>query len=85
MSTQQHTCRQVFEKLDDYMDRVLTTDEIASIEHHLERCTDCASEFRFEESLISEIKAKLRRIDLPPDLMSRIVQRLRAEGESDDC
>ncbi len=84
MSTQQHTCRQVFEKLDDYMDRVLTTDEITVIEHHLERCTDCAGEFRFEESLISEIKAKLRRIDLPPDLMSRIVQRLRAE-ESDDC
>lgn len=78
-----YSCKEVVEKLDEYVDRALTAEEIASVEEHLQRCAECACEYRFESNLISEIRAKLRRIDLPPDLMSRISQMIREECDKE--
>jgi anti-sigma factor RsiW len=38
------TCEQVRELLSDYVDRELTADERASVEHHLGTCLKCANE-----------------------------------------
>ena len=66
------SCREVFARLADYVDRELTADETAEVATHLEKCAHCASEYRFEEEVLACLKAKLRRIDLPADLQQRV-------------
>jgi len=67
------TCEDMFRKLDDYLDRALTPEETEMIRRHLEVCATCASEYRFEETLLAELRNKVRRIsDKPADLMDRI-------------
>lgn len=78
------TCEEMFRNVDRYLDRTLSTDELRRVEAHLEECATCASEYRFERSLLDDVRAKLRRIDLPSDLMSRISARLEsAQWDSD--
>ena len=78
-----YSCEEAFHKLDDYIGRALTDEEVAMIEQHLEGCVGCAGEYRFESSLIEGIREKLKKIDLPPDLMKRISARIRAEVDED--
>lgn len=66
------TCAVIFGMLDDYVDRELTGDEIRRVERHLETCAVCAAEFRFEESVLRRIRAKLQRIAVPPGLHARV-------------
>lgn len=72
-------CEAILQRLDDYIDRELSADDVLMIERHLEECFDCASQYRFEIGLIHDIRARLRRIALPGDLMTRIRLRLDAE------
>ena len=60
MSECEHSnCKEAFEKLDDYLDRVLSEDEMKAVKVHLEKCSHCADEFQFEESVIACLKLKL--------------------------
>ncbi len=70
------TCEQVFERLDDYLDRELAPREMQLIEEHLEICAWCAREFNYETSVLYGLKRKLRQLDAPEDLLSRILSRL---------
>jgi anti-sigma factor (TIGR02949 family) len=72
-------CEAILQRLDDYIDRELSADEVLVVERHLEECFACASQYRFEIRLIRDIRARLRRICLPGDLMTRIRLRLDAE------
>lgn len=62
--------------MDDYLDRELALPEVERVRAHLETCIACASEFAFEDALLRDLKAKLRRIAVPPEVRSRIEQRL---------
>ena len=73
------TCREAFERLDDYLDRELGADETELVGEHLEQCALCAREFVFEEAVVQDLREKLRRISAPEDLMSRIAERLSGE------
>jgi anti-sigma factor (TIGR02949 family) len=73
------TCEEVFSRLDDFLDRELTADEIRLVEQHLATCAACASEYRFEASVLEGVKAKLRRIRVPDALRARILRRLGEE------
>lgn len=77
-----YTCEDLFRKLDDYLDRALSAAEERRIREHLEMCATCAGEYRFEETLLAEVRGKLLRIDKPPDLMARISALLAREKES---
>ena len=70
------TCEQTFARLDDYVDRELSATELEAVEEHLHICEICATEFRIEESVLDDIRMKLRRIRVPADLMTRISARL---------
>ena len=70
------SCAQVFARLDDYVDRELSADDLVQIERHLEICATCASEFRLEGRLLRTIRGNLRRIALPPGLESRVWRRV---------
>lgn len=67
-----YDCKEAFQRLDDYVDRELTADEMVLVKIHLEKCQHCAQEFEFEEDLLLVVKAKLQHIDLPPDLLERL-------------
>ena len=72
------TCVEVFNKLDSYLDRELAPVEVAMVRAHLEVCTVCAAEARFEASFLDEMRAKVRRIALPADFSDHILRALRA-------
>lgn len=76
-------CEEVFRRLDDFVDRELSAEETQRVREHLEKCEVCAREYNFEEGFIREVKSKLRRISLPPDLRERITRALRAGGSSE--
>lgn len=71
------TCEETFRRLADYLDHALSPEELRLVREHLEVCAVCASEYRFEENLLTEIRAKVRNTDMPADLMQRISGLLR--------
>jgi anti-sigma factor (TIGR02949 family) len=75
------SCAHVFARLDDWVDRELSADDLEQVEKHLEICAMCASEFRIEGSLLRTIRDKVRRIALPQGLEGRIWQRVSGAAE----
>lgn len=69
-------CREAFNRLDDYLDRELTPEEMAIVKKHLECCAHCADEFKFEEAVIKSLRDKLSRVDVPCDLLQKIAAAL---------
>jgi mycothiol system anti-sigma-R factor len=76
------TCEDVFRRLDDYLDRALSPEELRKVQEHLETCAACAGEYRFEESFLAGVREKVSRIDMPADLLDRITARLAAPPDS---
>lgn len=76
-------CEELFRRLEDYVDRELSTDEAELVEKHLTECEACALEYSFETSFVREVKKKLRKIDVSADLRKRIGKALRALPPSD--
>ena len=73
------TCEEVFSRLDDFLDRELSADEIRLVEEHLATCAACAGEHRFEARVLENVRSKLRRIAVPADLKASILRRLSDE------
>jgi anti-sigma factor (TIGR02949 family) len=74
-------CEEAFRLLDDFLDRRLTKEEMRIIEEHLEICAWCAREFSFETSVLHGLKRKMRQLDAPAGLLSRILSRLPSTDE----
>jgi len=70
------TCEQAFSRIDDFLDRELSAEEMKLVQEHLDTCAACSTEFKFEATLIQGVRDKLRRIAVPPDLLSRISRTL---------
>lgn len=70
------TCEEAFRRLDDYLDRELSAQEMELVREHLEICAGCAREFTFEESVLTGVRSRLRQIDLPEELQARILRAL---------
>jgi anti-sigma factor (TIGR02949 family) len=73
------TCEEAFRRLDDYLDRELSADEMELVRVHLETCAGCAREFNFEASTLRNVSAKLRQLDMPADLLNRTLAALSRE------
>jgi anti-sigma factor (TIGR02949 family) len=75
------TCESAFRRLDDFLDRRLSPDEMRLVEEHLHICAACTQEFTFEASVLAGVRRKLRSIAVPADLVARITAELgRAAG-----
>ena len=72
-------CAGMVRRLDEYADRSLSPRERRQLEAHLDRCLGCEAQFRFEVALLSLIRERLRRIDIPHDLLDNVLRRLAAE------
>ena len=68
------TCEEAFRRLDDFLDRELSPTELGLIRDHLEICEACAREFTFEESIIRNVRTRLRNVQVPPELAARVSQ-----------
>jgi anti-sigma factor RsiW len=73
-------CAGMIRRLDEYVDRSLSPRERRQVEAHLNRCLGCEAQFRFEATLLGLIRERLRRIDVPHDLLDNVIRRLAAEG-----
>ena len=74
-----YTCEEAFRRLDDYLDRELSSEETELVKEHLDICAGCAREFNFEASLLRGVRTKLRQIELPESLQARILGVLKDE------
>jgi anti-sigma factor (TIGR02949 family) len=70
------TCAEVFRRLDSFVDRELSPEELERVREHLEWCVQCAAEVRFETSFVREARTRLRHLAVPPDLAQRILSKL---------
>ncbi|MFW5697915.1 MAG: anti-sigma factor family protein [Fimbriimonadaceae bacterium] len=70
------TCEEAFRRLDDYLDRELTPHEMELVRKHLETCEACRRHDVFESTVLQQLRAKICRIDMPPQLMAEIHRRL---------
>lgn len=73
-------CEEAFRQLNDFLDRRLPPEEIKRIEEHLEICAWCAREFSFETSVLLGVKQRVRQLELPPDLVSKVLKQLPPEA-----
>ena len=71
-----YTCEEAFRRLDDYLDRELSAEEMTLVHEHLDICAGCAREFNFEASVLRGVREKFRQIDLPDSLQARILAAL---------
>ena len=69
-------CEEAFRRLNDFLDRRLPPQEMRIMEEHLEICAWCAREFNFETSVLHGLKRKVRQLDVPAGLLSRILSQL---------
>lgn len=74
--THRIACADVLLRLDDFVDRALSPEELELVEEHLTECVKCAEKFRFETSLVHSLRDRLSRLAAPEDLLRRIHQRL---------
>jgi anti-sigma factor (TIGR02949 family) len=70
------SCEAILRRLDDYIDRELSPEEMRAVEAHIAECLRCADRYRFELSLMRGIRSRLRRLGLPGALVARIRVRL---------
>jgi len=64
-------CDQCEEMLQPYLDRVLSDQERAEAEEHLNKCSYCAKRYRFEESLRQFVRQAVSE-PMSPDLKAKL-------------
>ena len=79
-----YTCEEVVRRLDDYVDRELSPREMQLMRAHIETCAACAHEHAFAVATLRTLKAKLRRIEVPRDLMAHLALRLAAAADDEE-
>ena len=79
-----YTCEEMLRRLDDYLDRELSAEEIVRVEEHLQECEACIREFGFEANVIRAVRTKLRQVEVPQSLMDRVAMSLARERASAD-
>jgi anti-sigma factor (TIGR02949 family) len=72
-------CQEVFRRLDEFLDRELSEDEMGLVQRHLDACVQCAAERRFEGRVLDAIRAKLPRLQAPDGLLKRVAAVLAEE------
>lgn len=65
-------CRETFVRLNDYLDRELSSADTALVEAHLDACAHCTEIFDYEGRLLKQIKAKLASVEVPDSLRSKV-------------
>ena len=75
------TCEEIFRRLDDFLDRELSADEMRLVREHLDTCAQCAREHAFDRKLLDTVREKVQRVEAPSDLRSRIAAAIERAGK----
>ncbi len=70
------TCEEAAQRLYEYLDGELSTDDYDKIKLHLELCRNCCQRFEFEEILHTIIRDKAKSDKLPSSLKDRILKEI---------
>jgi anti-sigma factor (TIGR02949 family) len=76
--TQPFSCKEVFDRLQDYLDRELSPEEIAAVDAHLEDCKMCSTEYKFEANVLRYVADNLAEVPVPVDLNDRLASLLKS-------
>jgi anti-sigma factor (TIGR02949 family) len=74
-----YDCEAALRRLEDFLDRELTPDEMKKVQAHLDTCAACTKRFQFEREVLDALKDKIRRISLPDHLRERIARKIDEE------
>ena len=79
-------CNEAIDVLGDYLDAVLTPDELARLEAHLRACAPCRA-YLATYKRTTELAAKINRVEMPPEVRQRLSEflggsRLSSEPEA---
>lgn len=78
------SCRETFERIDDYLDRELSDAEMELVRAHVKACEVCTKVFEFEGSVVSAVRQKLEDVTLPEGLKQKVFRSLEAlQAEQD--
>jgi anti-sigma factor (TIGR02949 family) len=72
------TCHETFERIDDYLDRELSGEEMELVRTHVKACEVCAKVFHFEGAVVSAVREKLESVSLPDGLKQKVLTSLQA-------
>lgn len=61
-------CKEALDRLDDYIDHELPSDETRKVAQHLKICPHCSRKFRFEQELMGGLRIKLLHLSVPDEL-----------------
>jgi anti-sigma factor (TIGR02949 family) len=64
-------CSHCEEMMQPYLDRILTDEEMAEAEAHLDECEYCRRRYRFEESLRVYVRESVDE-QMPPELKEKL-------------
>ncbi|HET7568701.1 MAG TPA: zf-HC2 domain-containing protein [Gaiellaceae bacterium] len=64
-------CGHCEEMMQPYLDRILTDEEMAEAEAHLDECDYCRRRYRFEESLRVYVRQAVAE-QMPPELKQKL-------------
>jgi anti-sigma factor (TIGR02949 family) len=67
------TCVEALRRLDTYLDGEVANLDHRRIEAHLRECEACAKKFGFERTLLDQLRGKLREVEMPDQLRTRIM------------
>lgn len=67
------TCEELVRELPDLLDREVTALREIELNQHLEDCARCLRKYRFERSLLDQIRARLTGAALPQGLVERVL------------
>ena len=65
-------CEQTFRRIQDFLDRELSIEELVLVQEHLDGCGICAEEYRFEASVLRWVGRSLNEVQVPEDLFERV-------------
>lgn len=70
-----YDCAETFRRMQDYLDRELSADEMTLVEAHLANCGMCAEEYVFEASFLRHVRGGLASPEPPADLAEIVFSR----------
>lgn len=65
-------CKSAYLRLNDFLDRELSPEDVELVKAHLSKCRVCAMEFEFEASLLTQLKMKVCQGQAPDELKAAI-------------
>ena len=66
-------CEETYKRMQDYLDRELSSTEMVLVKEHLDGCGICAEEFEFEAMFLRKVGRTLIDTEVPDDLIERVL------------